>query len=158
MFSLFFLFFFPTWKAHFTFIVQTWKDAAFTQLHGIWLLQILLQFSACMEDMYILSYNFIKSWIQCAGFCKHPLPQKLFSRHTFGLCSLDTSLSFTITHHKHPSLLPLPPFISILLSFSGTDSAGLWRGQHLCPWPQAGCLWVRGNHLSITLPDSANKT
>lgn len=31
----------------------------------------------------ILSYPFIKSWVWCAGFCKHPRPRKLFSLHTF---------------------------------------------------------------------------
>lgn len=101
---------------------------------------------------YILSYPFIKSWIWCAGFCKHPLPQKLLPLPI----TLDIPLHFPL--HIHASFIPRsPPFMPVLLSLSGPDSTGLWRRQHLRPWPQAGCLWVRGSHGSITLPDPTNK-
>ncbi len=117
MFSLFFLLFPTTWEAHMTFFLQTWNDAAFSQLLGISLLRYCCSFAPVwrIRMVSILSYPFIKSWVECAGFCKHPLPPELSSVNTFGLCSLDTSLFFT--HHNYPSLLLLPPFISVLFSF-----------------------------------------
>lgn len=64
----------------------------------------------------------------------------------------------SFSHRSYPSLCSL--FSSFIKSRSlcrspGPDSTRLRGGQHLCPWPQAGCSRVRGNHLSITFPDSA---
>lgn len=69
-----------------TYCFYPWRNSAFTPLLGIWLLHI---WRICI--VYILSHPFIKSWIYCSGFCKHPLPWKLSFLHAFGLCSLTLS-------------------------------------------------------------------
>lgn len=81
-----------------------------------WLLEMLLQFCSYTQDMYtpypplILSLNHESSVPASVNihFLESFIP--------LDCGSLDTSLSFT--HHNHPSLLPLPPFIYILFSLS----------------------------------------
>lgn len=155
MFSLFIPFFFPTCKAHFTFILQTQANTSFTQLLGIWFWQILLLFSAyggyvLSVSSLILSLNY-KSSVQ-ASVNIHFLPTFFLS------IPLDSLVPWIpLFHPSYPFLTP--PSASIYLYFSfflrprfnsiveRTTSVSLTSN-----W-----LFMGERKSPITLPDSTNK-
>lgn len=93
---------------------------------------------------YSFPYAFLKAWISVRASVNIHFLKCFFFLHNFGPVPWLRTTA--------PSLCFLRLSLRLLL-FSGPDSTWLWRGQHLCPWPQAGRSRVRGSHLSMILPD-----